>query len=58
LIEVIDILGRVHFSQSYDVDALASGTEIIPDAPLYDGVYFVRATQAQIKARKKILVKN
>jgi hypothetical protein len=34
------------------------GTRIVPYAPLYNGIYFIRATQAEIRARKKIIVKD
>ncbi|MEO5602378.1 MAG: fibronectin type III domain-containing protein [Cyclobacteriaceae bacterium] len=58
LIEVIDILGRLYYSGQFDTNTLANGIKITPHTPLYNGIYFIRATQANIKARKKILVKN
>ncbi len=58
LIEIIDLLGRVHFRQSIDVKTLYDGVNIEPLVPLYDGIYFLRATQAEIRARKKIIVKE
>jgi chitodextrinase len=58
LIEVIDALGRVQFSRTIDAQVLMQGTSIVPYAPLYNGIYFIRATQADIKARKKIIVKK
>ena len=58
LIEIIDALGRLHFSRVVDVQTLMHGTQLIPSSPLYGGIYFIRATQADIKARKKIIVKD
>src|SRR5690606_11745947 len=58
LVEIIDALGRIHFSRIIDMQALAQGMRIQPYAPLYTGVYILRATQADIKARKKIIVKD
>jgi hypothetical protein len=58
LIEVIDMLGRLHFSQSIQVDALANGVEIVPNSPLYNGLYIVRATQGEIKEGRRVVVKQ
>lgn len=58
LIEIIDTMGRLHYSNSYDMNALGNGMSIVPNVPLYNGIYFIRATQAEIKARQKIIVKD
>ena len=58
LIEIIDALGRLHFSKVVDAQSLMQGAELIPSAALYNGMYFIRATQADIRARKKIIIKN
>ncbi|MEX2232076.1 MAG: fibronectin type III domain-containing protein [Cyclobacteriaceae bacterium] len=58
LIEVIDMMGRLHFSSEIEAGVLSGGIRIVPYAPLYNGIYFIRATQADIKARKKIIVKD
>lgn len=58
LIEIIDALGRLHFSQVVDSQTLMHGAELVPPASLYNGIYFLRATQADIRARKKIIIKN
>jgi hypothetical protein len=34
------------------------GMSLVPKSPLYNGIYFIRATQADIKARKKLIVKD
>ncbi|HEU5146004.1 MAG TPA: fibronectin type III domain-containing protein [Chryseosolibacter sp.] len=58
LIEIIDALGRIHYSKTLDVSTLMQGAELVPSATLYNGIYFLRATQADIRARKKIIVNN
>jgi chitodextrinase len=58
LIEIIDTMGRLHFSATMDAGMLTQGARIVPYAPLYNGVYILRATQSDIKARKKIVVKD
>ena len=58
LIELVDAMGRVHFRGTVEARVLMQGTRITPYAPLYNGIYFLRATQEEIKARKKIIVKN
>lgn len=58
LIEIIDAMGRLHYSHTVDVHTLGQGMDLVPAAPLYNGIYFIRATQAEIRARKKIIVKN
>jgi len=58
MIEVIDALGRLHFSKLFDAQTLMQGTDIVPASSLYNGIYFIRATQADIRARKKIIVNN
>ena len=58
LVEIIDALGRVHYSKTLDVNTLMQGAELVPSATLYNGIYFLRATQADIRARKKIIVNN
>lgn len=58
LIEIIDALGRLHYSKVIEAETLMRGVDIAPSSPLYDGIYFLRATQADIKARKKLIVKN
>ena len=58
MIEVIDALGRLHFKKMFDAQTLMQGTDIVPASSLYNGIYFIRATQADIRARKKIIVNN
>lgn len=58
LIEIIDALGRLHFSKIIDAGQLMNGTSLVPGSPLYSGIYFIRATQADIKAGKKLIVKD
>jgi hypothetical protein len=58
LIEIMDAMGRLHFSRVIDVSLLMQGASIVPYAPLYNGIYFLRATQADISARRKIIVKD
>jgi len=58
LIEIIDALGRVHYSRTLDMKMLMQGADLVPAARLYDGIYFLRATQADIRARKKIIISN
>lgn len=58
LIEIVDAIGRLHFSATVDMAAQAQGTRIVPRVPLYQGIYFLRATQAGIVATKKIIVKD
>jgi hypothetical protein len=58
LIEIIDVLGRLHFSRTIDAGELMNGMSLVPKSPLYNGIYFIRATQADIKARKKLIVKD
>ena len=58
LIEIIDLLGRLHFSGRFDAGAAHNGITVQPSTPLYEGLYFVRATQGVTKARKKIVVKD
>lgn len=58
LIEIVDAMGRVHFSESYPVNALANGLRVVPLTPLCNGMYVVQATQADINVRKKIIVKD
>ena len=58
LIEIIDAMGRLHYSNTIDVHVLGQGMDLVPRAALHDGIYFIRATQAEIRARKKIIVKN
>lgn len=57
-IEIIDMMGRIHLSKWYDVNALATGISIVPFAPLNNGIYFVKATQLDIKIMKKIIIKD
>lgn len=58
LIEIIDALGRIQYSNTIDVSILMQGAELVPSATLYDGIYFLRATQADIRARKKMIVNS
>jgi chitodextrinase len=58
LVEIIDAMGRLQYSRTIDAQILMQGTELVPVSPLHNGIYFMRATQAGIIARKKIIVKN
>jgi predicted esterase len=58
LIEIIDLLGRLHFSGLVDAGAAHNGVTVQPPAALYEGLYFLRATQGVTKARRKIVVKD
>ncbi|HEY9490316.1 MAG TPA: fibronectin type III domain-containing protein [Chryseosolibacter sp.] len=58
LIEIIDALGRLLYRQTIDAQTLMQGADLVPSSTLYNGIYFLRATQAEIRARKKIIVKN
>jgi hypothetical protein len=58
LIEIIDLLGRLHFSRQVDAGAAHAGVTIQPSTPLYEGLYFLRATQGDTKARRKVIVKD
>lgn len=57
-IEIIDAMGRIHYSKTLDVQTLVHGAELVPGSTLYDGIYFLRASQADIRARKKIVISN
>jgi hypothetical protein len=58
LVEIIDLLGQLHFSKSIDAAAIRNGVTLEPSAPLIEGLYFLRATQGEEKARKKIVVRD
>ena len=58
LIEIIDAMGRLHYSRLIDAQTLMNGANLAPSSPLYNGIYFLRATQADVKARLKIIVKD
>ncbi len=58
LIEIIDAMGRLHFSGTIEMAALAHGLRIVPQVPLYRGIYFLRVRQANVVAQKKIIVKD
>lgn len=57
-IQVLDIMGRVLFSETFSVAELSEGVLLKPGAPVYDGIYFITAMQKGIKVRKKILIQN
>ena len=58
LIEIIDAMGRLHFSGAMEIAALTHGLRIVPQTPLYRGIYFLRVRQADAVAQKKIVVKD
>ncbi|MDQ2656741.1 MAG: fibronectin type III domain-containing protein [Bacteroidota bacterium] len=58
LIEIIDAMGRLHYRKLLDAQTLMQGTNLIPASPLYNGIYFLRVTQADIRARMKIIVQD
>jgi hypothetical protein len=58
LIEIIDAMGRLHYSHTIEAGELSHGMNLVPGSPLHKGIYFIRATQAEIRARKKVIVKD
>ena len=56
LIEIMDVMGRVHYSKLIDAGVLKHGTDLVPSSPLYNGIYFVRATQGGYMVRRKVVV--
>ncbi|HEX8040868.1 MAG TPA: T9SS type A sorting domain-containing protein, partial [Chryseosolibacter sp.] len=58
LIEIMDLLGKVQYSRSMDARTLFNGISIEPSVALYEGIYLVRATQGDLVARKKIVVRK
>lgn len=55
-IEIVDVTGRLHFSETLDAEVLSQGFRVVPRTRLDNGIYIIRATQAGIVERKKLIV--